>query len=128
VDVQYHASLFNAIRLLQAHLSQANDELPGGVGQQDSDVINEPTIDNVLTDPEQVVTNNQLAEVLQALQARAFLVSQQAQSLDDELPSQSVEDISQQVLQQAFKQENGSLTSVNMHTIDLVGMLFSYML
>jgi hypothetical protein len=132
-DVQYQASLFNAIRLLQAHLSHANGDLPeqsttGGAGQQDSDVINEPVIEKVLTDPEQELTNNQLAEVLQALQTRAFLVSQQAQSLDGELPSQSVEDISQQVLQQAFKQENGSLTPVNMHTIDLVGMLFSYML
>src|SRR5690554_603639 len=84
-DVQYQASLFNAIRLLQAHLSQANGDLSdqsvaGGGGQQDSNVINEPIIENVLTDAERELTNNQLAEVLQALQAlqaRAFLVSQQ---------------------------------------------------
>src|SRR5690554_2149128 len=118
-DVQYQASLFNAIRLLQAHLSQA-----GGPPEQSASVsVSAQTAPHA----EQELTNNHLTEVLQAFQSRVFLASQQNQNLTGELPSQSVEDTSKQVLQQVSGDES-YIAPMDMHTIDLVGMLFSYML
>lgn len=146
-DVQYQSSLFGAIRLLQAHV---NRQVAGSTAvavpqaftaQQLLHVsgmaAGNPAIMNAPVQPTQILTNEQLVGVLQNLQAQALTVTQQVMAANPNpaslnfvaLPPQTVGDISMQMLQQiASQREDGAVTSTDMQTIDLVGMLFEYML
>lgn len=72
-------------------------------------------------------------DVIEQLQEQVYRQSQQA--LVDHnsgsliMPAQTVADVSQQMMQQiANENKNGAVDASDMHTIDLVGMLFEYML
>ena len=145
-DVQYQSSLFGAIRLLQAHVNRqvasTATNVPqaftaqqllhaSGIGGGNPAVMNAPV------QPTQILTNEQLVGVLQHLQAQALSATQQVMAANPSpanlnlvaLPPQTVGDISLQMLQQiASQREDGAVTSTDMQTIDLVGMLFEYML
>lgn len=147
-DMQHQSSLINAIRLLQAHMD-IQQVVPGqpaapqtfpvqqllyvnGIAGTKSQPV------NVAVRPEQIIGSDQLVDVLQRLQSQVLSVTQQqaltatsraADSGIVPLPAQAVADVSQQMLQQiAIQREDGAVTSTDMQTIDLVGMLFEYML
>lgn len=142
-DVQYQSSLLNAIRLLQAHVNQqsaavdappiqavnarqllhATGSLPAGEVYQPSGAVL----------PSQIYSSDQLVNVLQALQAQASVFTQQAlaagQADMDTIQPQSFADASHQMLVHiATENKDGAVASADMQTIDLVGMLFEYML
>ncbi len=142
-DVQYQSSLFGAIRVLQAHVNQhVAGSIPqaftarqllhaSGMGNGDPAILNTPV------QPAQVLNNEQLVDVLQNLQVQALSTTQQVMAANPNpinlnlvaLPPQTGGDISVQMLQQiAAQSEDGAVTSTDMQTIDLVGMLFEYML
>ncbi len=150
-DIQYQNSLLNAIRLLQAHVTQ---QLPGLNAAQylqaapanDSQPLPENTTPaatlplgaiaaSQAANPVnlQVYTQPQLVGVIDHLQSNALSVTQQAladhQSGPILLAPQAVADVSRQVMQEIAKEnENGAVQPSDMQTIDLVGMLFEYML
>jgi len=152
-DVQYQTSLLNAIKLLQAHITHQ-----GQIGQpqtQQAPVVaanfashpaGSAAVYHSASDspynqqPEQVssqnlriYSNDQLVGVLDNLQTNTFAATQQAfQHAGLGIPNlvpQNVQDVSQQMMQQiANENENGAVEAADMQTIDLVGMLFEYML
>ncbi len=82
-----------------------------------------------------VYNSDQLVGVLDNLQANTLTATQRAFEAvggsDDVviLAPQRVQDVSQQMMQQiAQENENGAVEASDMQTIDLVGMLFEYML
>jgi hypothetical protein len=130
-DIQYQNSLLNAIRLLQTHVTQMMPAIQANAAAQPA-----PTAAVPQTPPAQlqVYTSPQLVNVLDQMQARALHVSQQALA-DQEtaapavIPVQSAAEVSRQMMQQiASENENGAVEAGDMQTIDLVGMLFEYML
>jgi len=151
-DVQYQNSLLNAIRLLQAHVTQQLPALHAGQylnatssGNQSS--VNEPSAgaptpaalgaiaasQSAMPAHLQVFTQPQLVGVINQLQTNALSVTQQAlaghQSGPILLVPQTVAEVSRQVMQEIAKEnENGAVQPGDMQTIDLVGMLFEYML
>lgn len=142
-DVQYQYSLFNAIRVLQAHVNQ---QVAGGAPQAfTAQQLLQATgqgggnaaIATAPVQPAQILSNEQLVSVLQSLQVQALAATQQlvaagAQPANPNLvalPPQTVGDVSVRMLQQiASQREDGAVTAADMQTIDLVGMLFEYML
>ncbi len=132
-DIQYQNSLLNAIRLLQTHVSQLLPAIQASAAAA-------PQANAIAAVPQtppaqlQVYTGPQLVNVLEQMQAQAFQRSQEA--LADQTtgaPSviavQSAADVSRQMMEQiARENENGAVEAGDMQTIDLVGMLFEYML
>ncbi|HWV14916.1 MAG TPA: DUF1631 family protein [Cellvibrio sp.] len=144
-DVQYQNSLLNAIRLLQHHVTQPYaDSMAAAttaepiVASQYSMVGSVAGKASVAIHPASlhIYSNQQLVGVLDNMQAQASSATQKA--LDNSVESgnlvtflapQSAQSISQQMMQQiASENENGAVESKDMQTIDLVGMLFQYML
>jgi hypothetical protein len=149
-DVQYQSSLLNAIKLLQAHITHQGSH-QGSVGQ---DVPQTPVAASgfvagasypaaSLVPPNQlpnvqnlrVYNNDQIVSVLDNLQINTLAFTQQAYEAANvaagvvNLAPQRVQDVSQQMMQQiASENENGAVEASDMQTIDLVGMLFEYML
>ncbi len=132
-DSQYQAGLYNAIRLLQGHLGQR-----AGVSAAASSVpqsgSSEPTIGSTpyhagLAKP---YSSQQLVNVLENLQAQAWQTSQQAMAQEGGALAEppSVREVSQQMIAQiaAESDEPGQVDASDMDTIDLVGLLFEYML
>lgn len=81
----------------------------------------------------QVFDSNQLVGVLEQMQGQAYLRSQQIlanhASVAGAIPVQMAADVSRQMMQHiASENENGAVEASDMHMIDLVGMLFEYML
>lgn len=80
-----------------------------------------------------VYNETQLVNVLDSLQSNAFQVTQQAldqaTSASVQLAPQQVKEVSLQMMKKiAQENENGAVEASDMQTIDLVGMLFEYML
>lgn len=127
---KYQAGLYNAIRLLQGHMAQ--QPVPG---QMPVAGATEPPVGSTPYHPglAKPYTNQQLVGVLQGLQQEALNQTQalaaQSQS-GATLQPQSIQAVSQQMLAQlaAEAEEEGSVDSSDMDTIDLVGLLFEYML
>lgn len=150
-DIQYQNSLLNAIRLLQAHVTQqlpglhtaqylqaapANDSqpLPDNTNPAGSVTVGAIAASQTANPVSlQVYTQPQLVGVIDNLQSNALSVTQQAladhQSGPILLAPQAVADVSRQMLEEIAKEnENGAVQPSDMQTIDLVGMLFEYML
>lgn len=129
-DSQYQSGLYNAIRLLQGHLGQQ----PGTSAAAPQGASHEPVIGSTpynsgLTKP---YSSQQLVSVLENLQIQAWQNSQQALTQEGAILAQppSVREVSQQMIAQiaAESDEPGQVDASDMDTIDLVGLLFEYML
>jgi len=143
-DAQYQASLLNAIRLLQAHVNQqmiaANPAMGQAVtarqllhatGSLDEGDQFHP--EEAVVQPSQIYTNDQLVTVLQSLQAQSLMLTRQAAAQGlasmDTIQPQSIAEISRDMLLQISRENRqGAVANDDMQTIDLVGMLFEYML
>jgi hypothetical protein len=150
-DIQYQNSLLNAIRLLQTHVTQlmpavqasgftgAEQQGNRGANNIPAPVTTMPgatavaAVANTPPAQLQIYSSNQLVNVLEQMQGKAYHLSQQALADRDAgpvvIPVQTVAAVSQQMMQQiASENENGAVEAGDMQTIDLVGMLFEYML
>ena len=128
---KYQAGLYNAIRLLQGHMAQ-QQEIAGQVPAANA---TEPPVGSTPYHPglANPYSSQQLVEVLQGLQQQALSQSQAAVAQSPnpgKLQPQSIQAVSQQMLAQlaAESDEEGEFDSKDMDTIDLVGLLFEYML
>lgn len=148
-DIQYQNSLLNAIRLLQTHVTQALPAIQAaqfthqtGVASQTSSgaVLNPsgaiaatPAVPTASPANLQVYTQHQLVGVLEQMQTHAFDMTQQALANHEAGPApiaaQTVAEVGRKMMEQiASENENGAVEAGDMQTIDLVGMLFDYML
>ncbi|MDQ2076304.1 DUF1631 family protein [Marinimicrobium sp. ABcell2] len=126
-DNQYQTGLFNAIRLLQSHMAQYAGAPVSGAGDVDA----EPTIGGTPyhSGLRQAYSSQQWVDVLQSLQVQALDVSSQAVQSGGELMPSSVQEVSQQMLARITADDDeGQVDAADMETIDLVGLLFEYML
>ncbi|WP_435783589.1 DUF1631 family protein [Cellvibrio sp.] len=149
-DIQYQNSLLNAIRLLQTHVTQ---QLPAiqaanftstsaaltAAHAANSPISSDPVLNatpaRVSAQPAdlQIYSQNQLVGVLENMQNHAYSMSQQVlaglESGVATIQVQTVADVSRKMMEQiASENENGAVEAGDMQTIDLVGMLFDYML
>ncbi|MDF3014599.1 MAG: cell division protein FtsZ [Cellvibrio sp.] len=147
-DIQYQNSLLNAIRVLQTHVTQALPAIQAAnytsptvaAGQAVNSVLNAvspsaaiPPVTPVPQANLQVYTQNQLVGVLEQMQIQALGVTQQALANHETGPlpiaPQTVAEVGRKMMEQiASETENGAVEAGDMQTIDLVGMLFEYML
>lgn len=149
-DIQYQNSLLNAIRLLQTHVTQALPAVQaanfipqptGGAAPIAGQPANSPQIHPgaaIAASPAavgnlQVYTQTQLVGVLENMQTQALNVTQHALANHETGPvpiaPQTVADVGRKMMEQiASESENGAVEAGDMQTIDLVGMLFEYML
>ena len=148
-DIQYQTSLLNAIRLLQTHVTQQLPAIQAANFTSTSSALaaahaaNSPAIAadatpaNASARPAdlQVYNQNQLVGVLENMQTQAFSLTQQALANHEAgagvvpIQIQTVAEVSRQMMEQiANENENGAVEAGDMQTIDLVGMLFDYML
>ncbi|WP_331345477.1 DUF1631 family protein [Cellvibrio sp. UBA7661] len=146
-DIQYQNSLLNAIRLLQTHVTQQLPAIQAAQSlaqqqvatTQETQATNNPAVGATPAAPGvpaanlEVYTQPQLVNVLEQLQTQAFTVTQQALANHESGPvpiaPQSVADVGRKMMEQiASENENGAVEAGDMQTIDLVGMLFEYML
>ncbi|MEX1032510.1 MAG: DUF1631 domain-containing protein [Cellvibrionaceae bacterium] len=120
---QYQGRLVEAIRTLQNHITGA----PATTSQS----VSPPPAANGGGGP--VYSNHQLVSALQGLQIQALsatggLANASAAEYSAAIP-QTISIVGQQLAAQLKEEaEDGQLDPVDMHTIDLVGMLFEYML
>ncbi len=135
-DIEYQNSLLGAIRLLQAHVAR---QLPAVQAVQ---VIRSQATASgpeqapptpVLPASLQVYTQPQLVGVLEHMQTRALNFTRQALASHESgpvaIPLQSAADVSRTMMETiAGENENAAVEAGDMQTIDLVGMLFEYML
>ncbi len=148
-DIQYQNSLLNAIRLLQTHVTQALPAIQAATftpqaiaaGQAaNSPVINPngavaatPAVASTSLTNLQVYTQNQLVGVLEQMQTKAYNLTQEVLANHESGPvpiaAQTVAEVGRKMMEQiASENENGAVEAGDMQTIDLVGMLFDYML
>ncbi len=145
-DAHYQTSLLNAIKLLQTHITHqglsvnqpiqkppvvAAGYSPASVGNTEVNVS--PQVQPREPQQLQVYNSNQLVNVLDNMQTNMMHITQQAFANVGAgmvtLVPQPVQQVSQQMMQQiAQESENGAVEANDMQTIDLVGMLFEYML
>src|SRR5690606_31044366 len=131
---QYQASLLSAIRLLQAHADQQRAIQPGASSVEGQVVLASEALQGE-THPAssqslagaQVLDNTQLVQILQDLQIRTLQLTQQHPEHDaHNVPSIEA---GRRMLEQITQQhQRGAVSLADMQTIDLVGMLFEYML
>lgn len=129
-DIQYQNNLLSAIRLLQAHVTQ---QMP--TVQVASKLKGEPIAPTAtgVAPALQVYSQPQLVRVLEDMQARALNITRQALGSEEQgqvaIQLQGANDVARLVLESiARENEHGALEAGDMQTIDLVGMLFEYML
>ncbi len=151
-DVQYQSSLLNAIKLLQAHITHqgqtgqpmvqqapvaAANFSPRPAGQPGvyTETGYSPNGQQPQIAPQnlRVYSSDQLVGVLDSMQTTTLATTQQVfESAGVGIPTlapQAVQQVSQLMMQQiASENENGAVEAMDMQTIDLVGMLFEYML
>lgn len=134
---QYQGNLVNAIRTLQDHIShgptvvEASSANQGGYAQ--SPVGGAAAPNHAVGHQVRAYSNQQLVTALQGLQVQALSVTQGFAEDDtgivQAVPTQNFANVTQQLTQQLQEEaDDGEVTPVDMHTIDLVGMLFEYML
>ncbi len=143
-DIQYQNSLLNAIRLLQTHVTQALPAIqaatfvqqtmaPASHSMAQQQAAPTPAMATAAPTNLQVYTQPQLVGVLEQMQTRALEVTQQAFAAHESGPvpiaPQTVAEVGRKMMEQiASENENGAVEAGDMQTIDLVGMLFEYML
>lgn len=130
-DSQYQAGLYNAIRLLQGHIAHQH---PGAVqGPSGAPQGASPGGAAPHSGASKTYSSDQLVGVLQNLQSEALQLSQQSMAGNEAglvTTPQSIQQVSQQMLAQvtAESDEPGEVDPTDLDTIDLVGLLFEYML
>lgn len=119
---QYQGSLINAIHTLQSHIAQGAptgqpaSSPPSAIGSARPAVATSASA--------QTYNSQQLVSALQSIQTQTQLASPQG-----EVASQDISGLHAQLTQQLeVSADNTALENSDMHTIDLVGMLFEYML
>lgn len=157
-DVQYQSSLLNAIKLLQAHITHQGSVGHDAAGVQQSPApiaasgfmprpagASYPAASLVPANQQhsqqtgaqnlRVYSSDQLVGVLDNVQNNTLTVTQRAFEAAGSatgvvnLAPQRVQEVSQQMMQKiAQENQNGAVEASDMQTIDLVGMLFEYML
>ena len=137
---QYQGRLVDAIRTLQSHIGGFAPQAPvaGGPAAPSGAVAPPPGYAPAGGAaapggrPAMVYTNTQLVGALQNLQTQALSVTGQqiAEAQPGALAPQTVSGVSSQLVEQLQDEEgeDGAVDPGDMHTIDLVGMLFEYML
>ncbi|MGH1372359.1 MAG: DUF1631 domain-containing protein [Cellvibrionaceae bacterium] len=136
---QYQGRLVDAIRTLQSHIGGfappqqgGQAPMPGGVSAPPAGYAPSGGAAAPGGRPAMVYTNNQLVGALQNLQTQALSVTGQqiAEAQPGTLAPQTVGGVSSQLVDQLKDEddEEGAVDPSDMHTIDLVGMLFEYML
>jgi len=118
---QYQGDLMQAIRVLQDHI--AGDEQVGGAAAPGA----------AAAQPVHVYSNQELVSALQNLQTQALAVTAKlpndATQKIEAVSPQAMAAVGQQLGEELKKEDKeGELDAVDMHTIELVGMLFEYML
>lgn len=129
-DTQYQAGLYNAIRLLQNHIAH---QAPAGGVLPEAGPAGEPAVGDTPYATGKPYSSQQLVGVLENLQAQALTQTQSAASQNEAglvTTPQSIQQVSQQMLAQiaAESDEKGTVDPSDLDTIDLVGLLFEYML
>lgn len=134
-DSQYQAGLYNAIRLLQGHIAHQHPgafQGPAGAseGALQSGATAQPGHQSAAG---KTYSSEHLVGVLQNLQSEALQLSQQSMAGNEAgliTTPQSIQQVSQQMLAQvtAESDEPGEVDPTDLDTIDLVGLLFEYML
>lgn len=135
-DIQYQNSLLNAIRLLQAHVTQQLPAIQAAQAVQAhaaASGVAAPAVAPVAPASLQVYSQPQLVGVLEHMQTQALNFTQQALANHEAGPVaiqiQSAADVGRKMMESiASENENGAVEAGDMQTIDLVGMLFEYML
>ena len=133
-DIQYQNSLLGAIRLLQAHVTQQMPALSAALYAQSGQppVAAQGAIPAANPGSLQVYSQPQLVGVIDSMQAHALSTTQTL--LAEITPGAQVQplaaaDVSRQMMEHiASENENGAVEAGDMQTIDLVGLLFEYML
>lgn len=141
-DIQYQSSLLNAIRLLQTHVTQHIPAVRASEGVASSQPLAAaavtaafPANPSAQVDPGglQVFSQTQLVGVLENMQSQVLV--QTRDQVNELTPTNMtlaplpVADVSRQMMEEiARESENGAVEAGDMQTIDLVGMLFEYML
>ena len=127
-DIQYQNSLLHAIRLLQSSVTQM--PLMGVARYLDSfspqgDVQSHPAAGDL-----HVYSQSQLVSVLDQLQSRLITQANLSSNhVDVASRAQSAAELGRQMMQQIAKEnDKGAVESGDMQIIDLVGMLFEFML
>jgi len=138
---QYQGNLVEAIRLLQDHMAQLNSatrqapapsgtETPaqgGDVAAAESGIPGGAASGRPLV----IYSNQQLVGALQAMQNQALAVTDGFQEDGGVIVApmaQTVAEVNEQLATQLRAEQDGEMDSSDLHTIDLVGMLFEYML
>lgn len=134
-DVQYQNSLLGAIRLLQSHVAMQYP--PTLAAQQIAQIgtVNPQAYaipSDIVPANMDVYSTPQLVNVFESIQARVLQKNQELlQATISEMPinKQTVAEMNRQVMEQIVSEnEKGALEADDMQTIDLVGLLFEYML
>lgn len=134
-DVQYQNSLLGAIRLLQSHVAMQYP--PTLAAQQIAQIgtVNPQAFaipSDIAPANMDVYSTPQLVSVFENIQARVLQKNQELlQATINEIPinKQTVAEMNRQVMEQIVSEnEKGALEADDMQTIDLVGLLFEYML
>lgn len=136
---QYQANMVDAIRVLQNHITQFAPT--GGIAQGLTSAPAPSGTQGAVSQgsasggrPVMVYSNQQLVGALQNLQNQALADTGQFEEGDDgqivAITPQSIAQVSGQLTAQLLEEveEDGTVDPSDMHTIDLVGMLFEYML
>ncbi len=119
---EYQSSLVDAIRALQGHVTGFN-------GRQESSTV--AGIPAAASPQAAVYSNQELMGALQNLQGQALSATQQIQENDSgqPIPVQTIAVFNNQLATQLRQsKDDGAVDAEEMYTIDLVGMLFEYML
>ncbi len=138
---QYQSRLMDAIRVLQNHMPQRHrhsGEVRDGVESLVASLSNTSAGGAAMPGGASagyqgvLYSSQQLVGALQQLQAQALGVTSGAQMVDGDflnVQPQRIADVSMQLAAQLREEaEDGAVDPSDMHTIDLVGMLFEYML
>jgi len=132
-SAQYQGNLVNAIRELQNHL--AHESLIPGAQGGNSGVSSamSPSFASGGARTAPVYSSEQLVGALQNMQADALSITSAADFANGDLTAlnpQGIATTSSQLTRQLQQEndEDGAVDHTDMHTIDLVGMLFEYML
>lgn len=135
-DVQYQNSLLSAIRLLQSHVSMQFPPMLAAQQIAQIGTVNPQAFSAIVPGMApanmEVYSTPQLVNVFEAIQTQVLQKNHDLLQMDTTaLPvnRQTVAEMNRQLMEQITSEnENGALEADDMQTIDLVGLLFEYML
>lgn len=136
---QYQGNLVEAIRLLQDHMVQLSSAsghpaAPAGAVEPEGETTEAGNVvpgGAVSSRPLVIYNNQQLVGALQSMQNQALALTDNFQDEGGAIvapAAQTVAEVNEQLTAQLRADQDGEMDSGDLHTIDLVGMLFEYML